>query len=168
MDPLESLLAPYRRAVQGQDPDYERDPLYAFLAPQSAPPERPPAVHGSQHAGAGNLNGLHRKLYKGFMDAGRPDLAAMVGTPAFDTWIDQESSGDFGAVSDANNQGLPNGGGFQFWAGHDWAKPYFQGGTFTMGPRKQAFTAATKFNLTPDRIREFAKAIQSGTYKGWG
>lgn len=29
---LESLLAPYRSAIAGEDPDYENDPLYAALA----------------------------------------------------------------------------------------------------------------------------------------
>jgi hypothetical protein len=33
---LESLLAPYRAAVAGEDPDYENDPLYASLASTAA------------------------------------------------------------------------------------------------------------------------------------
>lgn len=111
---------------------------------------------------------LNAQLKAGFERAGRSDLAAMVGSPAFEAWINAESGGNPEEVSPANNQGKPNGGIFQFWAGHDWAQPYFQGNRFTMSPEDQAYYAATKFNLTPQRIQAFASEIQSGNYPGWG
>lgn len=159
---FESLLAPYRSAVAGEDPDYENDPLYAALATAA------PRVGGKATAPPQNLDAIQQKLYRGFMDAGRPDLAKMVGTPAFDTWINQESGYRPGAVSPANNQGQPNGGLFQFWYGHDFSNPHEGQNRFTMPVRKQARMAATQFDLDPEDILSYASQINSGTYKGWG
>lgn len=136
--------------------------LDAFVSNQLFPdqPNRP----GN---GPPGLNQVERKLRRGFLKADRRDLARMVGTDAMDTWIGQESGWDPTAVSPANNQGLPNGGLFQFWYGHDFSNPW-EGSKFTMPIAKQAKMAATQFNLTPARIREFARQIRNGTYKGWG
>jgi hypothetical protein len=119
--------------------------------------EGPIVARGGSTA-PGDLRG---QLKAGFMRAGRQDLAAMVDDPDFDTWIKQESGWNPYAKSPANNQGKPNYGLFQFWAGHGWARP-------DMNPEEQAYTAATKFRLDPGRIRGFASAIRSGRYKGWG
>lgn len=108
------------------------------------------------------------QLRAGFRAVGRNDLAEMVGGPDFGAWVNAESGWDPEAVSPANNQGKANGGLFQFWFGHKWAAPYAQGGRFTMSPFEQAQVAATRFNLTPDRIRKFAAQIRSGSYRGWG
>lgn len=108
------------------------------------------------------------QLRAGFAAAGRQDLANMVGTPAFNAWINAESGGRANAVSKANNHGMPNGGIFQFWYGHEWAKPFFQGGQFTMSPYQQAQYAAKYFHLTPAHIQQYAQQIASHTYRGWG
>lgn len=55
---LESLLAPYRAAVAGQEPDYANDPLYAALAPQG------PSGAGGNQTPAGNLSGLQEMAAK--------------------------------------------------------------------------------------------------------
>lgn len=107
------------------------------------------------------------QLRQGFLDAGRPDLARMVGTEAFDTWMRRESGWDPQNVSPANNQGKANGGLFQFWFGHAFTDGYVKGGKFTMSVADQAYIAATQFNLTPERIKAFAAQIRSGSYLGW-
>lgn len=162
---LESLLAPYRSAIAGEDPDYENDPLYSALKGTGSGLDN---ARTRPAAAPRNLDAVQRKLYKGFMDAGRSDLAEMVGTPAFDTWVNQESGYRPGAVSAANNQGLQNGGLFQFWYGHDFSNPYEGQNRFSMPVRKQARMAATQFDLDPNDILSYAKQIRSGTYKGWG
>jgi phage baseplate assembly protein gpV len=105
-------------------------------------------------------------LMRGFRAAGRPDLARMVGTKDFETWIQQESGWKPGAVSPANNQGKRNDGLFQIWRGHDFNA---QGEVSRMSPLEQAKAVARHFpQLTPARIRHYADQIRAGTYKGWG
>lgn len=117
---------------------------------------------GRVPAGGGGGGGdIKSQLKAGFLRAGRRDLADMVDTPEFDIWVKQESGWNPNAISPANNQGKPNYGLFQFWAGHKWARPGFS-------PEEQAFLAATKFRLSPERIRNFAAQIRSRRYKGWG
>ena len=112
--------------------------------------------------------GIKKQLMQGFRDAGRPDLAKMVRTSAFDTWIGQESGWRPGAVSPTNNQGQANGGLFQFWYGHDFSNSAEGKNRFKASPYQQAIWAAKNFTLTPERIKEFAQQIRAGTYGGWG
>jgi hypothetical protein len=113
--------------------------------------------------------GVRAQLIQGFRDAGRADLAKMVRTKAFDTWIGQESGWDFSAVSPANNQGMPNGGGFQFWYGHDFTNKYEGAKNFKASPYEQAQLVAKYFShLDPEDIRRYARMIRKGTYEGWG
>lgn len=122
-----------------------QDPYKANASP--IPPQRAPIVSS---------------LQSGFTRAGRPDLAAAASTPAFQTWIQQESGWNPGSVSPPNNQGQPNGGLFQVWYGNGVRAN-------TMSPEEQAFFIAQRFpTLTPARINQFAQQIQAGTYKGWG
>lgn len=118
--------------------------------------------------GAGTDKGLSDvevQIRRGFLKAGRPDLARMVGTKAFTTWIGAESGGDPTAVSPANNQGLPNDGYFQVWRGHN----FNSNGEFSRySPQKQARLVATYFSLSPDDIRRYARQIAEGDYEGWG
>lgn len=113
--------------------------------------------------------GTRAQLVKGFLDAGRPDLAKMVKTRSFDTWIGQESGWDTDVVSPANNQGLRNGGLFQIWYGHDFSNPYEHAGRFSASAYQQAKLVAQHFShLDPSDIRRYARAIRAGNYKGWG
>jgi cell wall-associated NlpC family hydrolase len=122
---------------------------------------------------ADGLSPIERAMRKGFLDAGRPDLARMVGTRAFSTWVAQETgikdwatNRDAGRVtSPANNQGLPNDGFFQVWRGHDYNS---NGEVARMSPREQAQLIASRFDLTAEDIRNYARAIRAGTYQGWG
>ena len=92
----------------------------------------------------------------------------MVYTKAFDTWVNAESGWQVDVASPANNQGMPNYGLFQFWAGHPWVSDYLSGNHFTASPFEQAVLVARYFDLTPDDIRSYAAAIQGGDYRGWG
>lgn len=112
---------------------------------------------------------IKRQLYEGFMDAGRADLAKMVGTKAFDVWINQESGWVVDRVSGPINQGKRNGSLFQFWYGHAWTQEYAIPGSFTASAYQQARLVAKHFShLTPAAIRGYAKQIRAGTYRGWG
>ena len=126
--------------------------------------DRPPGGNAKKPRGGS----IQAQLKAGFIEAGRPDLAKMVGTEAFDTWVGQESGWNPKAVSPANNQGQANGGLFQFWFGHAFTDGYVKGSKFTMSVADQAYIAATQFNLTPERIKEFAQQIRDGSYEGWG
>lgn len=120
-------------------------------------------------AGGAVPAGTRAQLIRGFEAAGRPDLAKMVKTRAFDTWIGQESGWRTNVVSPANNQGLRNGGLFQIWYGHDFSDPYERQGRFTASAYKQAQLVARHFShLDPADIRRYARAIRAGTYSGWG
>ncbi len=125
------------------------------------------AASGGGGGGGGSYNGpqgsgdVKAQLKSGFNSIGRGDLAGMVDSPEFSTWVNQESGWDPNSISAANNQGKPNFGLFQFWAGHSWAHP-------GMSVEDQARAAAQQFNLTPDRIRGFANEIHGGHYVGWG
>lgn len=157
---LNSLLAPYKAAIAGEEPDYQNDPLYASLLSQS------PMGRSEGGPSPANLSGIEAQLYRGFLNAGRPDLAKMVGTSAFHTWLGQESGFDPSAVSAANNQGLANDGLFQVWRGHD----FNSNGRFSqISPQRQARLVADYFpQLDPSDIRRYAHEINTGTYGGWG
>lgn len=127
------------------------------LPKQRKPSDAPPSTKG-----------VKGQLYAGFIEAGRPDLAKMVFTKEFDKWIGAESGWRPGVVSPANNQGLANGGLFQFWFGHDWTSKYIKNGEFTASPYQQAILAARHFDLTPDDIRTYAHQIDRDEYVGWG
>ena len=108
---------------------------------------------------------IKQQLYRGFMDAGRPDLARMVGTKDFQTWIQQESGWQTHVTSPANNNGMANDGLFQIWRGHDFNS---NGQVKRMSPYEQAMLVVKYFDLSPDDIRRYAAGIRSGSYKGWG
>lgn len=162
-DPLASLLAPYNAAIHG-DTMNTTDPIYALL--------NPPARHGGGEAlseiASGPGGNIEAQLRAGFLKAGRPDLARMVGTAAFDKWVGAESGWDPTAVSPANNNGQRNGGLFQFWYGHDFSDPYEGQNKFTATPYQQAIMAAQNFGLTAGDIKDYAHQINQGSYGGWG
>lgn len=114
--------------------------------------------------GAGGT--IKQQLYRGFVDAGREDLARMVSTKDFQTWINAESSWNPSATSPANNHGKANDGLFQVWRGHDFNA---NGQVAQMSPYEQAQLITKYFShLTPDAIRSYAEAIRGGSYSGWG
>jgi len=152
--------------AQGQ-PDFGQV-LSSILSPDTHP-----AAHQTQGAGGtGNFTGpnaaTEEQLYKGFVAAGRQDLARMVGTPAFDTWIQAESGWRVHAQSSADNQGQANGGLFQFWYGHGFTNPYQHNGSFSASAYQQAIMVAKYFHLTPADIQRYAQQIRGGSYQGWG
>jgi hypothetical protein len=121
----------------------------------------------------GSRASVQAQLAAGFKAAGKPALATLVGTPDFNLWLKTESGWRSTAVSPANNQGMVNGGLFQFWYGHPWAQQYFSKGNvatsrFTMPVRDQANAAVKYFNLTPQAVHQYAAQIRAGTYHGWG
>jgi cell wall-associated NlpC family hydrolase len=124
-----------------------------------------PATPQSSKRFSGRHADIEAQIYQGFMDAGRPDLARMVGTKAFSTWINQESGWNVGATSPANNHGLANDGLFQIWRGHSFNA---DGQVASMSAYDQAKLVAKHFNLSAGDIRSYASQIRSGTYNGWG
>jgi hypothetical protein len=116
----------------------------------------------------GDEGDVKTQLYQGFMDAGRPDLAKMVGTQDFQTWIGAESGWNADSVSQFFPNHGRNYGLFQFWQGHDWTNQYLQGGQWTATPYEQAQLVVKYFNLTPEDIKNYAAQIRAGEYKGWG
>lgn len=118
--------------------------------------------------GAGSDKGLSEvevQIRRGFLKAGRPDLARMVGTKSFNTWLGAESGMNPMAVSPANNQGLANDGLFQVWRGHAFNS---EGQFSRYSAQKQARLVAKFFpDLSPNSIRSYAQAIAKGTYRGW-
>lgn len=165
LDPLASLLSPYRSAAAGSPTDFMNDPIYSLLMPQE---KNNPTDPLGARPGSGPGGSTLAQLRQGFLDAGRPDLAKMVGTGAFDTWIGAESGWDPNAVSPANNQGQKNGGLFQFWYGHDFSNSAEGANSFNASPYQQAIWAAKNFSLDPGDIRGYARQIRSGSYPGWG
>jgi hypothetical protein len=131
---------------------------------------------GGGNSGGGNNTpdvntngaGVKAQLIRGFIAAGKPELAEMVRTKAFDTWINAESGWNPSIVSEANNQGLANGGLFQIWYGHDFSNKFENPGRFTATPFQQAKMVAKFFDLKPGEIRQYARQIRAGTYPGWG
>lgn len=116
-----------------------------------------------------SFNGRHgrvnRQLYQGFIDAGRPDLAKMVGTPAFNAWVNAESGWNVHVTSAANNNGLANDGLFQIWRGHSFNS---NGQVSGMSPYEQAQIVTQYFDLTPEDILRYYDQIKAGSYHGWG
>ena len=113
----------------------------------------------------GASGGIKRQLYRGFVDAGREDLARMVSTDDFDTWVNAESGWRVDVASPANNNGLANDGLFQIWRGHEYNS---RGQVGRMSPYEQAQIVARYFDLTPEDIRRYAEEIRGGRYEGWG
>jgi hypothetical protein len=102
------------------------------------------------------------------MKAGRPDLAKMVNTKDFQTWIGAESGWNVSSVSQYFPGHGRNFGLFQFWQGHDWTSEYLIGGEWTATPYEQALLVARHFSgLTPADIRRYADEVRSGSYAGW-
>lgn len=147
------------------DPEYQPGSILMNLVRGAAQPG--PGGGALRRAPQAN-GGMLEQLRQGFMDAGRPDLAKMVGHDNFMTWMNQESGGDPHVVSPANNQGLPNGGLFQFWYGHDFSNPAEGRKRFKASPYQQAMWAAQNFDLTPQDIHTYANQIANGSYGGWG
>src|SRR5205085_883299 len=105
----------------------------------------------------GNMKEIERQLIQGFEDAGRSDLAKMVRTRDFHTWIGAESGWKWNSASYYSpywNYGL-----FQF-RGHPWMTDYIRNGgltnrgAWTASPYEQARLLARYFgHLDPSDIR---------------
>lgn len=113
------------------------------------------------------------QLYRGFMDAGRPDLAKMVKTKDFDAWIKAEGGWDPSHVSDYFAGHGRNAGLFQFaFLDRDWVTQdvSHSGGewTYAATPYEQARMVVKYFDLSPGDIRTYADQVRSHTYHGWG
>lgn len=127
---------------------------------------------------SGNTARIKEQLYRGFMDAGEPELARMVRTKDFDIWIKQESGWNPNSVSQFFEGHGRNAGLFQFALGgvNFDTRPWVQrdirhrGGewSYAATPYEQARMVVRYFNLTPDDIRRYADQIRAGTYSGWG
>lgn len=163
---LDFLHALTGGAPAPETPQYDPGSFLLSLVKSTQQRSGPTGARSAPHGSVGGP--LEEQLRQGFLAAGRPDLARMVGRPSFDTWVGQESGGNPYAVSPANNQGQRNGGLFQFWYGHDFTDPYEGAGKFTMSPYDQAYNAATQFDLDPGDIKSYARSIRRGDYEGWG
>lgn len=136
--------------------------LLAVLDPDLPPPPKPRKGKG----GKAPQGGVKKQLWQGFIDAGRPDLAAMVRTEDFDTWIGAESGWVVDKTSPANNQGMANDGLFQVWRGHSYNA---NGQVSKMNAYQQARLVARFFpHLEPKDIRTYADQVRNGSYIGWG
>jgi cell wall-associated NlpC family hydrolase len=119
----------------------------------------------------GMSGAIKQQLYRGFMDAGKPELAKMVGTKEFDTWISAESGWDPNNVSKYYAGHGRNAGLFQFallnrsWVWDDVDRSSW---VYNATPYEQAKMVTKYFNLTPGDIRRYASEINSGSYQGWG
>lgn len=116
----------------------------------------------------GKNGSVERQLAAGFMDAGRPDLAKLVGTKDFTQWIAAESGWNVGSVSQYYPGHGRNYGLFQFAQIHDWTSKYLDNGQWTASPYEQAGLVAQYFHLTPGDVANYAQQIRNGTYSGWG
>lgn len=121
----------------------------------------------------GDKSQIQQQLYRGFVDAGRADLAKMVGTKDFETWIDAESGWNPNSVSQYFQGHGRNAGLFQFaFLSRDWVTKdvsHTQGDwVYTATPYEQARSVAQFFSLTPGDIKRYAQEIRNGTYSGWG
>jgi NlpC/P60 family len=132
-------------------------------------PTRQPTTTRPTTRGAGG-GSVKAQLRNGFIDAGRPDLAKMVNTRDFDTWINAESGWNVSSVSKYFPGHGRNYGLFQFWQGHTWTDNYLSGETdWTADAYTQAKLVARYFShLTPDDIRRYAAQVRNGSYQGWG
>ena len=142
--------------------------LASLLQPPSTPSGRqvPQRVPQSSSTG-GNVKS---QLRQGFIDAGRPDLAKMVATKDFDTWINAESGWRVDSVSQSFPGHGRNYGLFQFWEGHTWTDNYAPSETnWTADAYTQARLVARYFpHLGPNDIKSYAAQIRNGDYSGWG
>lgn len=115
---------------------------------------------------------VKQQLYDGFVDAGRPDLARMVRTRAFSTWIRAESGWNPRVVSAYFGGHGRNAGLFQFaLLDREWVWDDVDTSEWTYGatPYQQAQLVVKYFpHLTPGAIRTYAEQVDAGTYKGWG
>jgi hypothetical protein len=141
--------------------------IESLLQPQSqSQPGQTPGRGGVTNPDVGGS--VKAQLYQGFVDGGRPDLARMVKTKAFDTWVKAESGWTVDSVSQYFPDHGRNYGLFQFWQGYDWTKEYLQGGDWIATAYEQARLVCRHFpSLTPAEIRHFAAEIASGSYHGW-
>lgn len=139
--------------------------LASMLAP--APVKPPRGTRASSGTGS-----VKSQLYQGFIDAGRADLAKMVYTKAFDTWIRAESGWNPEVVSKDYPGHGRNAGLFQFALldrGWVWDDVNESSWTYSATPYDQARMVARYFShLTPGAIRSYAEQVQAGTYGGWG
>lgn len=142
----------------------------------------PVVPKGSRTTAAQTFKGpqaeVQRQLYQGFMDAGREDLAKLVNTRDFQTWVAAESGWNPNNVSQyytVNGNRAVNGGLFQFrWFDErNWLTSYFTNGndpssSFTASPYEQAVFVSKYFNLSAADVHAYAAQVRSGTYGGWG
>jgi len=117
---------------------------------------------------------VKQQLAEGFRSAGRSGLAEAVTGADFGLWVQTESGWNPRVVSGRTNQGMVNGGLFQFWYGHPWAQRYFSRGNnpqsaFTMPPADQARAVVQHFpHVTAATVHRYAQQIRNGSYSGWG
>ena len=126
----------------------------------------------------GDTAKIKAQLYRGFMDAGEPELAKMVNTKDFDIWIKAESGWNPSRVSDFFSGHGRNSGLFQFAHGgvnfgeRAWVMQDVRHSdgewTYTATPYQQARAVVRYFNLTAADIRRYADQIRAGIYSGWG
>ncbi|HST47787.1 hypothetical protein [Jatrophihabitans sp.] len=120
------------------------------------------------------LASVKQQLAEGFRSAGRAGLAEAVTGADFGLWVQTESGWNPRVVSGRTNQGMVNGGLFQFWYGHTWAQRYFSRGNdprsvFTMPPADQARAVVRHFpHVTAATVHRYAQQIRNGSYSGWG
>jgi cell wall-associated NlpC family hydrolase len=118
-----------------------------------------------------NFTGAHKateqQLYQGFVDAGRQDLADLVGTKDFTTWLNAESGWNVSSVSQYYAGHGRNYGLFQFAQIHPWTEKYLEDGQWTADAYTQAKLVARYFNLTAADVHTYADQIRSGSYAGW-
>jgi hypothetical protein len=134
--------------------------LASLLQPVTLTPRTEPTREAS--------GSVKTQLYNGFMDAGRPDLAKMVNTKDFQTWIAAESGWDPNVTSKYFPGHGVNHGLFQFWEGHPWVANFVQNGEWMADPYTQAKLVARYFSqLTPADIHRYAEEVRAGEYSGW-
>lgn len=174
---LQQVGMTQRHKIPATDP---KAPVMSALAGLSAPSsmanvvtsllarEQVQRTRGRPPVFKGTTASIKEQLYYGFLKADRADLAKMVNTRDFQTWIGAESGWNPASVSQYYEGHGRNFGLFQFWDGHEWTKDYYSGGQWTATPYEQAIMVAKYFSaLTPDDIRNYAASIRAGTYSGW-
>ena len=140
--------------------------LASLLQPRALKEAGGPEQTSSTGAKGGSVKA---QLARGFRDSGRPDLAKMVRTQDFQTWIDAESGWNVSSVSQYFPGHGRNFGLFQFWQGHAWTSNYLSGDQWTADPYTQAKLVSRYFpHLGPNDIRNYAQQIRAGDYAGWG
>lgn len=163
-------LVPSTLGLQGGSPALFPSVLTQLLLPEAQKRKVPVEAEDTSFDITPDFTGEHasieEQLWLGFMDAGRPDLAAMVGTSDFDLWIGRESGWRVDVVSQYFPGHGRNDGLFQVWRGHAFNA---NGEVSQMSPYQQAMVIAEHFShLEPADIERYADQVRADTYGGWG